>query len=71
MKINLILNTKISFLVDYLKTLVSLGVSTVAHIIQMIPALLPYLVFLGTFGLFVLWNGSVVLGRPTSLTYDP
>ncbi|EER42599.1 alpha-1,2 glucosyltransferase [Histoplasma capsulatum H143] len=48
---------------DYLKTLVSLGVSTVAHIIQIIPALLPYLVFLGTFGLFVLWNGSVVLGH--------
>ncbi|KLJ13881.1 hypothetical protein EMPG_09228 [Blastomyces silverae] len=48
---------------DYLKTLVSLGVSTLAHIIPIIKALLPYLVFLGAFGLFVLWNGGVVLGH--------
>ncbi|KAL2384752.1 hypothetical protein RJZ90_001764 [Blastomyces dermatitidis] len=48
---------------DYLKTLVSLGVSTLAHIIIIIKALLPYLVFLGAFELFVLWNGGVVLGH--------
>ncbi|OJD24857.1 hypothetical protein ACJ73_03777 [Blastomyces percursus] len=48
---------------DYLKTLVSLGVSTLAHIIPIIKALLPYFVFLGAFGLFVLWNGGVVLGH--------
>ncbi|ODH36723.1 hypothetical protein ACO22_02735 [Paracoccidioides brasiliensis] len=47
---------------DYLKTLVSLGTSAVAHIAQVIIALLPYLLFLGAFGLFVIWNGCVVLG---------
>ncbi|PGH31245.1 alpha-1,2-glucosyltransferase [[Emmonsia] crescens] len=48
---------------DYLKTLASLGISTLAHIIPIITALLPYLFFLGAFGLFALWNGGVVLGH--------
>ncbi|OAX85121.1 hypothetical protein ACJ72_00493 [Emergomyces africanus] len=48
---------------DYLKTLASLGISTLAHIIPIIAALLPYVLFLGAFGLFVLWNGGVVLGH--------
>ncbi|PGH12874.1 hypothetical protein AJ79_03974 [Helicocarpus griseus UAMH5409] len=48
---------------DYLKTLVSLGISALAHLIPIIAALIPYLFFLGAFGLFVLWNGGVVLGH--------
>ncbi|OJD16841.1 hypothetical protein AJ78_03031 [Emergomyces pasteurianus Ep9510] len=48
---------------DYLKTLVSLGISTLAHIIPIIGALFPYILILGSFGLFVLWNGGVVLGH--------
>ncbi|WEW59707.1 glucosyltransferase [Emydomyces testavorans] len=48
---------------DYLKACLSIGIMAVANIHIMLIALLPYLVLLGAFGLFVLWNGSVVLGQ--------
>ena len=47
---------------DYIKTCLSLGLATVANLRPILISAVPYLVFLGSFGLFVLWNGGVVLG---------
>ncbi|KAK2746418.1 glucosyltransferase [Onygenales sp. PD_40] len=53
----------LNFPIDYFKTLLSLGISAVSNLVPVITALSPYLFFLGAFGAFVLWNGSVVLGH--------
>ncbi|KAI1939868.1 glucosyltransferase [Ophidiomyces ophidiicola] len=47
---------------DYFKAGVSIGIAAAANICIVLAELLPYLMVLGSFGLFVLWNGSVVLG---------
>ncbi|KAM5465566.1 glucosyltransferase [Microsporum audouinii] len=48
---------------DYFKVGFSLAISFVANLSAILVAVLPYLFFLGCFGLFVLVNGSVVLGK--------
>ena len=45
-----------------MKTCLSLGLAVLANLRPILVSLIPYLVFLGSFGLFVLWNGGVVLG---------
>ncbi|KAL5047256.1 hypothetical protein BDW71DRAFT_196994 [Aspergillus fruticulosus] len=50
-------------LADYLKTAVSLCSVALNNIGSVITSLVPYLLILATFGGFVLWNGSVVLGH--------
>lgn len=48
---------------DYFKVGVSLAISALTNLSAILVALLPYLFFLGCFGLFVIVNGSVVLGK--------
>lgn len=48
---------------DYFKTAMSLVLAGLAYFISVTVALIPYFIFLGAFGLFVLWNGGVVLGE--------
>lgn len=53
----------IIWIVDYFKTCLSIGVAALANVRIILTALLPYLGLLAAFGLFILWNGSVVLGE--------
>ncbi|PGH17846.1 hypothetical protein AJ80_04669 [Polytolypa hystricis UAMH7299] len=48
---------------DYLKVAISLGIAALANLGAIITTLVPYLSILCAFGLFVLWNGGVVLGH--------
>ncbi|KAL4818941.1 tyrosyl-DNA phosphodiesterase-domain-containing protein [Aspergillus spinulosporus] len=50
-------------LVDYFKTAASLCSVALNNLGSVITTLVPYLLILATFGGFVLWNGSVVLGH--------
>ncbi|KAL8665675.1 MAG: hypothetical protein Q9168_007643 [Polycauliona sp. 1 TL-2023] len=47
---------------DYVKTALSIIIATVACSGSLLPHLKPYLILLGAFGYFVLWNEGVVLG---------
>ncbi|KAK2759471.1 glucosyltransferase [Arachnomyces sp. PD_36] len=49
--------------VDYWKTSISLAISTLAGLPRIVQAIGPYVFFLATFGIFVLWNEGVVLGH--------
>ncbi|KAI4231896.1 MAG: hypothetical protein LQ352_008379 [Teloschistes flavicans] len=48
---------------DYVKTALSLVTATLAQLPQLFRFLKPYLIILGAFGWFVLWNEGVVLGK--------
>ncbi|KAL4797069.1 DIE2/ALG10 family-domain-containing protein [Aspergillus venezuelensis] len=50
-------------LADYVKTAISLCSVALNNLGTIITSLIPYLLILGAFGAFVLWNGSVVLGH--------
>ncbi|KAL4957165.1 phospholipase D/nuclease [Aspergillus filifer] len=50
-------------LADYFKTAISLCSLALNNLGTIIVSLIPYLLILGAFGAFVLWNGSVVLGH--------
>ncbi|KAI4277625.1 MAG: hypothetical protein L6R38_005408 [Xanthoria sp. 2 TBL-2021] len=47
---------------DYVKTALSIVTASVGAIGILLPYLKPYIILLGAFGYFVLWNGGVVLG---------
>ncbi|MCJ1244928.1 glucosyltransferase [Trapelia coarctata] len=51
---------------DYMKTSISLAVATLANLRRLLPLLLPHLSLLFAFGIFVVWNGGVVLGDKTN-----
>ncbi len=51
-----------TIVLDYFKVCLSVGIAAIANIQQVIQALLPYLVPLGVFLVFIIWNGGVVLG---------
>ena len=53
---------------DYLKTAVSLPVVVLANLRMLLLPLLPYILLLGAFAIFVVWNGGVVLGKQRTLT---
>lgn len=44
-------------------TVISLGIAAICNPIRVIRQIWPYVVVLGSFAGFVLWNGSVVLGK--------
>ncbi|EFR00010.1 hypothetical protein MGYG_03017 [Nannizzia gypsea CBS 118893] len=52
-----------AYIEDYFKVGFSLAISALANLFPVLVALLPYLFLLGCFGLFVIINGSVVLGH--------
>ncbi|KAL8849334.1 MAG: hypothetical protein Q9221_005685 [Calogaya cf. arnoldii] len=47
---------------DYVATAVSIVAASVGAFRRLLPHLYPYILMLGCFGFFVLWNGGVVLG---------
>ncbi|KAI9821215.1 MAG: glucosyltransferase [Pycnora praestabilis] len=47
---------------DYIKTIISIGIGAAVNYRRVLSALMPYLALLATFGVFVVWNGGVVLG---------
>ncbi|KAL8909534.1 MAG: hypothetical protein Q9171_005013 [Xanthocarpia ochracea] len=47
---------------DYVKTVFSIVAAATGSFKILIPYLKPYLIMLGAFGYFVIWNGGVVLG---------
>ena len=47
---------------DYLKTTLSLAITTLVKLPRLLSALTPYLILLIAFISFILWNGGVVLG---------
>ncbi|KAI9893311.1 MAG: glucosyltransferase [Vezdaea aestivalis] len=53
---------------DYLKAILSLGLNVVHNIVTIIRRVLPHLTLLLLFGLFILINGSVVLGDKSNHT---
>lgn len=48
---------------DYVKTALSIVTASVGAFRILLPYLKPYIMLLGAFGYFVLWNGGVVLGK--------
>lgn len=48
---------------DYFKTALSLGCAALSQLPLVLASIIPHLFILATFGAFVLWNGSVVLGH--------
>ncbi|EER23000.1 DIE2/ALG10 family protein [Coccidioides posadasii C735 delta SOWgp] len=52
-----------AFFEDYLKACLSIGIAAAVNTRVIFVAFLPYISLLGAFGMFVLWNGSVVLGH--------
>jgi hypothetical protein len=48
---------------DYAKAVLSIGVLTLLNLKKVLPALTPFIILLGCFAAFVVWNGGVVLGK--------
>ncbi len=48
---------------DYVRMIFSLAFATLANIKAVFFAMLPYMTIVGVFGMFVIWNGGVVLGK--------
>jgi alpha-1,2-glucosyltransferase len=48
---------------DYIKTAMSLLIVTLLNVQKILPTLIPFITLIFIFAAFVLWNGSVVLGR--------
>lgn len=48
---------------DYVKTVLSVATACAGGFRKLLHHLIPYIILLGLFGYFVLWNGGVVLGR--------
>ncbi|MCJ1225772.1 glucosyltransferase [Toensbergia leucococca] len=47
---------------DYIKSDISLVAASLANLPVVLRSIVPYLILLSTFGLFILWNSGVVLG---------
>ncbi|KAJ9367550.1 CAZyme family GT59 [Paecilomyces variotii] len=50
-------------IVDFFKTTVSLVITVLTNLPRVLPSVIPHLIILAAFGVFVWWNGSVVLGH--------
>ncbi|KAL1885685.1 glucosyltransferase [Paecilomyces lecythidis] len=48
---------------DFFKTAVSLAITVLTNLPQVVLSVIPHLIILAAFGTFVWWNGSVVLGH--------
>lgn len=57
----------ISVVIDFFKTTASLFVTALYNLPLIVVSTIPYLLILAAFGVFVLWNGGVVLGKPLAL----
>lgn len=56
-----------AWLEDYMKTIVSIIIVAVGNLSRLVRPLVPCIFLLAAFGGFVLWNGSVVLGKDSNL----
>jgi alpha-1,2-glucosyltransferase len=50
-------------LVDYFKTAISFALWGLKNPFSVVASILPHIIILGAFGVFVLWNNGVVLGE--------
>lgn len=55
--------------VDYFKTFVSLAAASLNNFTSVIVSVIPHLLVLAGFGVFVVWNNGVVLGKSISTQY--
>lgn len=57
------LRVYINVFLDFFKTTVSLVITVLTNLPRVVLSVIPHLIILAAFGVFVWWNGSVVLGK--------